>query len=297
MATFTAGYAYVLGQVSENQYTIDNAFIITTVADDGDSSGTFELGDVLTGQGLPPDGLTYIGSYLDGWIGITQDEGTIYFLSNQILPTSSTPFTASTDAFTPCFLAGTLIATPAGTRSVESLAIGDLVLTADGRAVPVRWVGWRTVVTAFGPGAEQAPVQIAAGSLGPGLPARPLRLTADHALCLEGLLVQAGALVGTAARRLSAAELGERYTVFHVETEAHDLILAEGVPAETFLDTVTRRRFDNAAEYDALYGAAIPVIAEMVLPRVKSARQLPAALRARLVARVAALEDGMAAAA
>ncbi len=285
MATFTAGYAYVLSEVGENQYTIDNAFIITTIADDNDASGTFELGDVLTGQGLPSGGLTYIGSHLDGWIGITQDENTIYFLSNQILPTSPTPFTASTASFTPCFLAGTLIATPAGTRPVEALATGDLVLTADGRTVPVRWVGRRTVVTAFGPTLEQALVEIAAGGLGNGLPERPLRLTADHALALDGVLVQAGALVGTpAARRLTASELGDRYTVFHVETAAHDLILAEGVPAETFLDTVTRRRFDNVADYEALYGDTVPVLAEMPRPRVKSARQLPQDLRLRLAA-------------
>ena len=283
MATFTAGYAYVLSEVGENQYTIDNAFIITTIADDNDASGTFELGDVLTGQGLPAGGLTYVGSHLDGWIGVTQDESTIYFLSNQPLPTSPTPFTASTAPFTPCFLTGTLIATPAGARPVEALAVGDLVLTADGRTVPVRWVGRRTVVTAFGPTLEQAPVEIAAGGLGAGLPERPLRLTADHALSLDGLLVQAGALVGTpAARRLTAADLAERYTVFHVETEAHDLILAEGVAAETFLDTVTRRRFDNVAEYEALYGDTAPVLAEMARPRVKSARQLPRTLRARL---------------
>lgn len=148
--------------------------------------------------------------------------------------------------------------------------------------MPVRWVGRRSVVTAFGPGAEQAPVEIAAGSLGQDLPVRPLRLTADHALLLDGVLVQAGALAGTAARRLTAAELGERYTVYHLETDAHDLILAEGVAAETFLDTVTRRRFDNVAEYEALHGEATPVIAEMDMPRVTSTRQLPLALRARL---------------
>jgi len=289
MASFTASHAYVLSEVGENQYTIDSAFIITTIASDGDAGGSFELEEIITGQGLPAGGLTYLGSHLDGWIGVTQDGNTIYFLSNQLLPTSPTPFTAGTEPFTPpCFLTGTLIATPAGGRPVEALAVGDLVLTADGRTVPVRWVGWRTVVTAFGPKLEQAPVEIAADSFGPGLPARPLRLTPDHALLLDGLLVQAGALVdGRSVRRLTARELGERYTVFHVETEHHDLVLAEGVPAETFLDTVVRRRFDNVAEYEALYGDAVPVIAEMDAPRVKSARQLPRALRDRLAASMA----------
>jgi hypothetical protein len=52
---------------------------------------------------------------------------------------------------------------------------------------------------------------------------------------------------------------------------------------------VTRRRFDNFAEYEALYGAEVPAIPELELPRVKSARQLPAAVRARLDARAAAI--------
>ncbi|PZO74546.1 MAG: type I secretion protein, partial [Mesorhizobium amorphae] len=43
-------------------------------------------------------------------------------------------FTADTTPFTVCFLPGTLIATPSGTVPVETLAIGDLVLTADGNA-------------------------------------------------------------------------------------------------------------------------------------------------------------------
>ena len=109
----------------------------------------------------------------------------------------------------------------------------------------VRWVGRRTIATACGPRADNAPVEIAADAFGPGLPARPLRLTAGHALLLDGLLVQAGALdEGGTARRLTAADVGDRQTVFHVETEAHDLLLAEGVPAETFVHTVTRARFE-----------------------------------------------------
>jgi hypothetical protein len=299
MASFTAGYAYELSSLGNNQYTIDDGNIITTVASDGDSGGSFELEEVITGQGLPDDGLTYLGSHLDGWIGVTQDGNTIYFLSNETLPTSSTPFTASTEPFTPpCFLAGTLITTPDGGRPVEALTIGDPVLTADGRTVPVRWVGRRTIVTAFGPRREHAPVEIAEGAFGPALPARPLRLTADHALLLDGLLVQAGVLVdGHTARRMTATDLGERYTVFHVETEKHDLILAEGVPAETFLDNVTRRTFDNVAEFEALYGNAAPAIDEMEVPRVKSARQLPRALRERLSARSAGSDGAVAAAA
>ncbi len=186
-----------------------------------------------------------------------------------------------------CFCAGTLIATPGGERPVETLAIGDTVTTADGGVRTVRWIGRQTIVTAFADAARTLPVRIAAGALGEALPRRDLTLSPDHALCLDGVLVQAGALVdGLLVTRV--ADPGPRFTYFHVELADHALILAEGVPAETFVDNVTRARFDNVAEFVALYGDTGPTIDELDVPRVKSARQLPRALRDRLATRAAA---------
>jgi hypothetical protein len=75
--------------------------------------------------------------------------------------------------------------------------------------------------------------------------------------------------------------MGERYTVYHIETEAHEIILANGAPAETFIDNVSRRVFDNFAEIEALYGD-VPEMAELPYPCAMSARQVPGAIRARL---------------
>ncbi|MDY7025639.1 MAG: hypothetical protein SVC26_04775, partial [Pseudomonadota bacterium] len=69
------------------------------------------------------------------------------------------------------------------------------------------------------------------------------------------------------------------------ELEQHDLVLANGAAAETFVDADVRGRFDNAAEYEALYGNAASAASQathMALPRVKSKRQLPAAIKAKL---------------
>jgi len=180
-----------------------------------------------------------------------------------------------------CLLAGTRVTALRGEVCVDDIAIGDLIMTADGRTVPVRWVGVQTVVSLFADPLRSLPIRITTGALGTGLPVRDLLVSPDHALMLEGLLVQAGALVnGTSIRRETATP--ERFTYFHVELEDHSLILAEGTPVETFVDNVTRRRFDNYAEYEALYGETGAMIAEMDTPRIKSARQLPKALRARL---------------
>ena len=78
------------------------------------------------------------------------------------------------------------------------------------------------------------------------------------------------------------ADMPMSFVHFHVELEDHSLVLAEGVPAETFVDNVSRRRFDN------WHDAPAAPISEIDLPRVKSARQLPSSLRTRLAGRAAA---------
>ena len=181
-----------------------------------------------------------------------------------------------------CFARGTQIKTPSGTTPVEELRIGDEILSHKGRRVPVRWIGRQTMSTRFRPAERLMPVRVKAGALGGGLPIQDLVLTADHALLIDGLLVNAGALVnGETIDYVPLGELGDSYTVYHVETENHDVILAEGVPAETFIDYVARRAFDNYAEYLDLYGED-RTIAEAPYPRISSARQVPEALRQKL---------------
>lgn len=180
-----------------------------------------------------------------------------------------------------CFAAGTMIATPQGDRAVETLRMGDMIATADGRSVPVKWIGRQTLHKRFA-GVRACPARVSAGAMGEGLPYRDLVLTADHALVLDGMAINAGALVNGVSITLDPPEsLAERVTYYHVETEAHDVILANGVPAETFIDYVARSHFDNYAEYVALFGVPDP-IAEMPMLRISAARLVPPSIRARL---------------
>jgi hypothetical protein len=185
-----------------------------------------------------------------------------------------------------CFYPGTLVRTPSGEVAVETLKAGDLVLTAGGEAKPIRWLGRQTVSTRFADPLRVLPVRVMAGALGESLPARDLLVSPDHALLVDGVLVHAGALVnGSPVRR--EAGVPEVFTYWHVELADHSLVLAEGVPAETFVDNVARLAFDNWDEHEAA-GAEAP-IAEMALPRAKSARQVPPATRRRLAERAAVL--------
>ena len=161
---------------------------------------------------------------------------------------------------------------------------------------PVRWMGRQTISTRFADPLRVLPIRITAGALGEVMPARDLLLSPDHALLVEGVLVQAGALVnGTTIRR--EAGVPEVFTYWHVELHDHALVLAEGVPAETFIDNIARLAFDNWDEHEAA-GSEAP-IAEMPLPRAKARRQVPVAVRRLLEERTALLlgEESAAAAA
>ena len=281
MATFVCSAYYQLVSLGNGQYQIKSGALGgTQTCTDNQGDETFTSGEtIFISDGSDDFTDIYVGHFAGGFVG--EEAGTYYFYTNDTTIAFDTIFTVNTGAFTVCFLAGTMIATPDGEAAIETLGPGDRVITADGRATPVRWVGRQTVASVFADPIGAFPVRITAGALGQNLPARYLFVSPDHALFLEGVLVQAGALVnGTTIVRETA--MPERFTYFHVELDDHALILAEGVPAESFLDTVTRHRFDNFADYVALYGNGGPAMAEIAVPRVKSARQLPRALRERL---------------
>ena len=209
-----------------------------------------------------------------------------YVLSNSAFPSfSPMGFTQST--YIMCFAKGTLIATPKGEVAVEALQIGDPVVT-NGGVVPVKWIGRQTVSTRFGPAERLMPVRFAAGSLGDGLPHTDLTVTADHGMLVDGVICHAAALVnGTTITRVPLADMGDSYTVYHIETEEHEIILANGAPAETFIDNVSRRVFDNYAEFEALYGD-VPEMEELPYPRAMSARQVSGRTRAQLAGKAVA---------
>ena len=263
----------------------DNNLTIT----DADLNGYLDL---YVDYYTTTDTVTFSGytiTYLGVEYGVFSPGG-VYFVplpqngsTQTMIPSSGTTnvFQAQASGYL-CFAAGTQIATPTGERAVEGLRIGDHVLTAEGRAVAVKWVGRQSVKTRFGTAERLAPVRIRAGALGDGLPHSDLTVTADHGMVVGGVIGHAGALVnGTTITRVPLAEMGEVYTVFHIETEAHEIILANGAPAETFIDNVSRRVFDNFAEFEALYGD-VPEMDELPLPRAMSARQVPVHIIARL---------------
>ncbi len=221
----------------------------------------FERGDTILlqtfGQ-VPTLTLTHTGNTLDlSGDGNIDDRfalvGQDYTDANFTLSQVDEGFTITTDA--PCFCAGTLILTDCGERPVESLQAGDLVVTRqDGidTLVPVRWIGQRRLHVARHPEPEQvAPVRIGRDAVAPGVPCRDLRVSPDHAVFLDDMLVQARQLVNgmTIRRDLACAVV----TYHHVELDRHAILVADGLPCESYLDTGNRAQFDNNAVV-ALHG-------------------------------------------
>jgi hypothetical protein len=211
-------------------------------------------------------------------------DGTIHFFATSPISGNETLTLNTSQPYTLCFMAGTRIAIPNGTVAVEELAIGDVVLTAEGKEAPVKWVGRQTISAIFADPNRLMPIRIKAGALDDNMPVRDLLISPCHAILVDGVLVQAGALVnGSSVVR--DTDVPASFVYYHVELEDHSLILAEGVAAETFIDNVDRLKFDNWDEHMRLYPEG-HAIRELSYPRAASARQVPASIVHRLDARV-----------
>ncbi len=179
-------------------------------------------------------------------------EGKLYFISNMggLLDTTQTVVSDPNGTALPglglappCYVAGTRILTTRGEVAVESIRPGDILITLSGKA-PVVWAGHRSLNFSRDP-VNFKPVRIEAGAFGRGLPTRDLLLSPDHSVFHEGLLIPVHLLVNGATITVEAA--CKRVTYWHLELERHDVIIAEGMLAESYLDTGNRAGFDGPA--------------------------------------------------
>ena len=146
-----------------------------------------------------------------------------------------------------CFARGTRIATPNGDIAVEDLRVGDDVQAQAGdgfEPAAVRWIGRRRIDLSRHPEpAFVRPVRIRRGAFAPGRPARDLLLSPDHALFIDGILIRARQLLNGGS--VVQAEVQHAVEYFHIELDRHRIIEAEGVAAESYLDTGNRGWFAN----------------------------------------------------
>ncbi|MEJ8573721.1 Hint domain-containing protein [Microbaculum marinum] len=188
---------------------------------------------------------------------------------------------------TVCFAAGTMIRTPNGDVPVETLAEGDTVVTASGEERAIQWTGARSVDCRATTNPRQAwPVRVASDAFGPGLPERELWLSPAHAVMVtetDAVLVPIGSLVNGATIQQVPVDTIDYH---HIELEGgHDVVVANGLPAETYLDCGNRAFFDGAdVAPESERRDAEPADLPFCLPFVTHGR-IVEAVRARLEAR------------
>jgi hypothetical protein len=204
----------------------------------------FVIGDAIDLAGIAADGASWLGGELTISNGGTA-VGTLKLAGDY----ASTIFNVAGDASgsvvtaVACFAAGTRIRTTRGEIAVERLRPGTRVRTVSGHSQPVRWIGQRHIDISRHPHPQSVqPVRIAAHAFGPEMPRRDLVLSPDHAVFVEDVLIPIRHLVnGTTVARIAC----DAITYYHVELAHHDVLLAEGMPAESYLDIGARSAFAN----------------------------------------------------
>jgi hypothetical protein len=120
---------------------------------------------------------------------------------------------------------------------------------------PIVWLGFgRSLVTRRNSLAR--PIIVRQGALADNVPHRDLYLTHGHALYLHGVLIPVENLINHCS--ILWDERTRVIEYYHIELADHDVLLAEGAPAETYYDAANRAFFQNMRPGSAAAGEKAP---------------------------------------
>ncbi len=227
----------------------------------------------ITATNGPANGMTSTD------IGVSESSGTAIGESLQLDPATGlwqTPMAETPKNVNICFYSGTRIQTLSGYKKIETLKVGDIVATASGKSMPIKWVGVQSVILNSDRDILKSnPVLIQQNALGEGVPSANLRVSPNHAIYVDGLLINAGALVN-GVNIIQESPI-EDFKYYHIELDSHELVIAENTSAESYLPQKENRDdFDNAAEFDLQYPEGRKLILwPLDYPRISSQAKVP----------------------
>ncbi len=126
------------------------------------------------------------------------------------------------------------------------------------------------------------PVCVKAGAVTDNVPARDLWVSPNHAMYLNGVLIETKDLINGVS--IVQAQTVDTIDYIHIELDSHDVIIAEGALAESFIDDNSRAMFHNTHDYAALYDEEPPAPAHYCAPRLDEGYEVEA-VRQRLAQR------------
>ena len=235
----------------------------------------------FTASNGPPNGMTSTD------IGVAETGATPIGTSLQLDPATgmwqaSMPETPKNVNI--CFYKGTCIQTDTGSRKIESLKVGDIVTTASGKSMSIKWVGIQSVILNSGRDILKSnPVLIQKDALAKGIPSTDLRVSPNHAIYVDGLLIDAGALV--IGVNIIQENPTEDFKYYHIELDSHELVIAENTWAESYLpQNENRDDFDNAAEFNLQYPNGRKIILwPLDYPRISSQAKVPEYIKDKIL--------------
>lgn len=225
-------------------------------------------GDTIVLDGITADNYMFA----QGVYTLTENGQPISGTASFQLPTANegTTFTVKTiggktyltaDTVLVCFLAGSMIRTPNGDVAVEHIGVGDDIITFDWKSgqnisQPVTWAGKARATVRPGLRDDEAgyPVRVLKNAIAEGVPYKDMLITAEHCLFFENRFVPVRMLVNGASIFYDKSILS--YDYYHIETERHSVITADGMLTESYLDTGNRASFQQNGPVVMLRGVA-----------------------------------------
>lgn len=194
----------------------------------------------------------------------------------------------------PCFTRGTMVATPHGLVAIETLKPGDLVLTRDHGAQPLRWIGSRRLdAVDLRHRPKLRPIRIRAGALAPSIPAEDLLVSPQHRMLVQSKIAQrmfGAPEVLAAAKQLleldgvDIAEDVDSVEYFHILFDNHEVVTANGAESEAlYLGPMALKAIGSVAAAEIM--ALFPELLEEDFVPVSARHLVPGRLARKLVAR------------
>jgi len=203
--------------------------------------------------------ISNVSDVASGEIAVTLEGGSVIDIQTAINPSTGTYFTASDFTYSgnelTCFLSGSMIETSNGPIAVEDLRIGSEIVTFKEDIDVLRRVTWvgqaHCTVRPHLPDDEAGyPVRILKDAIADGVPYKDMLITAEHCLFFDGKFVPARMLVN--GRSIFFDKSITSYDYYHIETEEHSVIMADGMLTESYLDTGNRSTFRQSGEVVSL---------------------------------------------